>query len=153
MIRSARCLALAVVIITPAIGAQSLDAALGPRSGPVALTLQHVRPLLPASDGHTDAAVSNKSAGTAVFLSFLVPGAGSFYAGESGHGWRHLIVHLVGYGMVVGGTTSCVTAGGEDCSEISGVATAGTVAVLGNWVWGMVTANRDAKVFNARITP
>ena len=82
-----------------------------------------------------------KSTFLAGFLSLYVPGAGSFYAGNKGHGYRHLLVvpaasvslFLIGVGM-------------GEAGVVPGYL--GFAALLANWPWSVVTAVRDANEHN-----
>lgn len=81
-------------------------------------------------------------------LSWLVPGLGSFYAENSRHGKRHLII--------LGGSVVALAAGWNSCiSSLAGsctLMTLGYVAWLGNDVWAIVTAVQDANAYNATLS-
>jgi hypothetical protein len=96
------------------------------------------------------AGANDKDAFAAVALSFLIPGVGSFYAGNNKHGWRHLAIHVASYAVMVATLTSCVNDYYSDCSEYSGGFYAGSIVLVGNWVWGMFTANSDVKEHNGQ---
>lgn len=77
-------------------------------------------------------------------LSFLIPGVGSFYAGNGGHGIRHLGLHLGSYVLIGAAVASC----DYDCSGSGGLVLLGSLALLGNDVWSIFTAVNDAKGHN-----
>jgi len=94
--------------------------------------------------------VGTKSPPLAAFLSGYFPGfaLGSFYAGHTSHGLRHLAVtggsfalFAVGLGMGFGGSEA-----GKVPFYV------GVIAFLGNWAWSTVTAVQDVNDHNARIT-
>ena len=108
---------------------------------------------------NTPKAVSEKSPGLAGFLSFLVPGIGQFYNGESKKGWTDLGVYIGGYALC------CVGAGvmsnaysyyaGEyhfqETTYNTGCAllVIGGVVVLVDWISSISDARRSAKRINA----
>lgn len=83
----------------------------------------------------------HKSLALAGVLSAYVPGLGSFYAGDPGHGVRHLLAVPLGGGLlfVLGSSMG-------DAGAVFGIA--GLAVLLGNWPWAVVTAVRDAQEFN-----
>ena len=84
---------------------------------------------------------AGKSPLLAGFLSLYIPGAGSFYAGNSGHGYRHLL------GVpVAGGLLFILGAGIGDAGVVPGYL--GLATLIGNWPWSVVTAVRDANDHN-----
>jgi len=80
-------------------------------------------------------------------LSWILPGVGSFYAGNSGHGVRHLLISAGAVTAVVVGA-SAFDDNDEDAT-LSGVLIVGglTLAVT-NAVWGIITAVNDAHAAN-----
>ncbi len=92
-----------------------------------------------------------KNPALAGILSFFVPfGTGSFYAGNDGHGIRHLVFG----GVTVIGTLAGIAVardGGFDlCNENDGYAIAVIFAAgfLANQIWGTVAAIGDANAYN-----
>lgn len=73
-------------------------------------------------------------------LSFVVPGVGSFYAGNTRHGWTHLLIHAASYALLVSSATS--TTNGKSAAGTAGL---GVAALLVNNVWSIFTAVSDAK--------
>lgn len=94
---------------------------------------ENTLPLLRADSG-------GKSAFVAGMLSFLLPGAGSFYAGNSVHGWTHMLIEVgtFGAGLAVGRTCN----GELGCGV--GVLTGVGAVLIGNQIWSIVTAVKDA---------
>lgn len=86
-----------------------------------------------------------KSPGLAGVLSFFIfPGTGSFYAGNEGHGVRHLVIGVVTLGGVVAGAAAA-----DDIEDPGfAVATISLGLYLVNWIWGTVVAVTDAKAHN-----
>lgn len=80
-----------------------------------------------------------KSPVAAGLLSALMPGVGSFYAGNSRHGFVHLGIAL-GAGAV--SFMQCGLGNDAPCGGISNVA---TLVQLVNWPWSIVNAVRDAR--------
>ena len=99
------------------------------------------------------AGTSTKSPVLAAGLSLVLPvvfvnGIGSYYAGNSGHGTRHLLIGFGSAGLMLAGLSSCDD-GFNNCSAewVGGI---GAVAYLGNWLWGTITAGLDAGEYNRR---
>lgn len=94
----------------------------------------------------------SRSPSAAGLMSFVVPGTGSFYAGNTGHGARHVVLG--------GGTLVLALARASDCdlgilggtSDTEGCVVSGIAALvfIGNWLWSVSTAVGDAKEFNQR---
>ncbi len=80
-----------------------------------------------------------KSTYVAGLLSLLLPGAGSFYAGNSAHGWTHLLIEAGTFGA---GFLVAHTCNGELGCGIE-VLTGVGVVLIANQVWSIVTAVRD----------
>jgi TM2 domain-containing membrane protein YozV len=70
-----------------------------------------------------------KSQAGAIFLSFLIPGAGSMYAGSAGMGAVILGTWIVG--------------------ALLTIALIGWPILIGAWIWGMVHAHGAARKWNA----
>lgn len=93
---------------------------------------------------------SAKDPGLALILAVApgfigIHGAGSFYAGNHGHGWRHLGIGLAGIGMALAAYHSC----GIGCSDSSDtLGAAGMILYLGNWVWSTIVAQSDVRARN-----
>jgi hypothetical protein len=95
-----------------------------------------VSPTLPAES-------EAKSPVVAGVLSFLMPGVGSFYAGNSTHGFVH-------FGVVMGSAlVTMATCGQGKDAPCGGASTLATVVILVNWPWSVVTAIRDARASGA----
>jgi len=131
-------------------GAQDADV---PRlTGPRVALPQAFRVVSPAADsGATHQVAGNKSPPLAGVLSFFVPGLGSFYAGNSGHGVRHLGIAVAGAVLYVSGTdcTASGTGYGTSCSY-STAAQVGLGVILVDWIWATVVAVNDANAHNRR---
>lgn len=97
-------------------------------------------PLIPRADGE------EKSAYVAGLLSFLLPGAGSFYAGNSAHGWTHMLIEVgtFGAGLAVGRT--CNGELGCGVEVLTGVG----AVLIGNQIWSIVTAVKDVSATHNR---
>lgn len=90
-------------------------------------------PPIPRAEGE------EKSAYVAGLLSFLLPGVGSFYAGNSAHGWTHMLIEVGTFGA---GLTVAHTCNGELGCGIE-VLTGVGVVLIANQIWSIVTAVRD----------
>ena len=124
---------------------------------PVEERLGRTKMWLLRSEGNpvAQAGTSTRSPALAAGLSLVLPlvgvnGIGSYYAGSSGHGTRHLLIGFGSIGMMVAGLSSCGE-GFLDCSGAEDASiTIGALAYLGNWVWGTITAGLDASEYNRR---
>jgi hypothetical protein len=77
-----------------------------------------------------------------------VPGLGSFYAGNSGHGIRHLAIGLVSGGVAAGGVAACWH---MDCSDATGMLIIGGLAAYAaNAAWSIFVGVADAHAYNRR---
>ena len=115
----------------------------------------------PTDDSVTVRPVARKDPGAAFLISFasgfaLLPGLGSFYAGNSRHGARHLIIGFAATGAFLAslkGIYGCAYFN-EWCIDPQGAWLVLTVAALftyaGNYVWSLGTAVEDANAFNRR---
>ena len=75
-----------------------------------------------------------------------VAGLGSFYAGNAGHGYRHLAIGLVTGGAAIGGVAACWD---MDCSDATGLLMiGGLVAYAANAVWSVFVGVADAHAYN-----
>ena len=87
-------------------------------------------------------------------LSLLIPGVGSYYAGHNGHGTRHLLIFGVGLATYSVGTImwteDCLFDFDRDCQggAAGSLIVVGSVVVLVNSIWGIVTAVGDANAHN-----
>lgn len=89
-------------------------------------------PLVPA-EGEARSPVA------AGLLSLFMPGVGSFYAGNSQHGFAH-------FGVALGAAAvAMVSCGQGNDSPCGGVSAAAVLVSLVNWPWSIVTAVRDAR--------
>jgi len=90
----------------------------------------------------------SKSPGLAGVLSaFILPGAGSFYGGNEGHGIRHVVIGGVSAVAVAASAGDCDIVFGSDDSTC-GVFIPSVLVFVGNWVWSIVAAVNDAKTTN-----
>ena len=124
---------------------------------PIPLHAQMLQQSLTAPDVPTlvQARRAEKSVALAAILSWFVwPGVGSYYAGNSAHGTRHV---LIGVGTAAGALVLLATCDSDgfcdfhnDTARLTVVSTliAGFVA---NQVWGIITAIHDAEDFNLNI--
>ena len=106
-----------------------------------------VSPEAPTSQ-QTVILVGEKSPFTAGLLSGIVfPGAGSFYAGNTGHGIIHLAVAGVSYVGLQAGIDDCdlIFGSPDDNCTLFGVSL-GVFVV--NWIWSITTGVGDAKEYN-----
>ena len=101
-----------------------------------------------ANSTATVVVLNEKSPTTAGLLSGLVfPGAGSFYAGNSGHGVRHLAIGLLAAAGLTVGSDNCsivFDTGHNSCRLFWASLGVGVV----NLVWSITTASGDAKEYN-----
>lgn len=96
------------------------------------------RPPLPrVAEGEKDPMIAG-------VLSLILPGAGSFYAGNSPHGIRHLAIEVASYAVLFGACNPGSTVNG--CGAALGLS---YVALLGNTCWAIVTAVGDARKANS----
>ncbi len=122
---------------------------------PVGELLGRTEMWLIRSEGNpvAQAGTSTRSPVLAAGLSLVLPvvfvnGIGSYYAGNSGHGTRHLLIGFGSVGLMVAGLGTCFDSF-SNCSADWAI-TIGAVAYLGNWVWGTITAGLDAGEYNRR---
>jgi hypothetical protein len=83
---------------------------------------------------------SGKSPIVAGLLSWVLPGLGSFYAGNSRHGVIHLAVDVGAYGLLF---SSC-----GDLSCNGGMIGGSALVLVGNEIWSIFTAVADANAAN-----
>lgn len=99
---------------------------------------------------HLHAQAPRKDPLVAGLLSALVlPGLGSFYAGHSGHGIRHVAIEAAGIAVVIGATRD----GDIFTSSSASVGILGLGVLLANAIWATVTAVDDAHAHNRAIGP
>ena len=79
-------------------------------------------------------------------LSWLLPGLGSFYADNSKHGVRHLIIEGVGLVVFIAGAAM----ENDKAGSGDGLIIAGYTVFIVNGVWSIITAVQDANAFNNR---
>jgi hypothetical protein len=90
-------------------------------------------------------APDRKSPFAAALLSWFVPGVGSFYAENTGHGIRHVAIHLGGLGFLA------LQLAAEFPTSNSAANVAGGVSVVVlNGIWSIITALGDANAYNRR---
>ncbi len=89
------------------------------------------------------AAQGEKSPLLAGVLSWIIPGVGSFYAENSGHGIRHLAIQGVGVGLLIWGAVET-----DDINDIHAAVGVGLVVVVVNGIWSIVVAVTDANAYN-----
>ncbi len=95
-----------------------------------------------------------RSGALAGILSAIIPGVGSFYAGNSTNGGIHLAVHLASIGVMVAGYSSACDNTFNICDESSGafiVASSFAFVWFGNWVWSIVSGVNDASTYNRNV--
>ncbi len=96
-----------------------------------------------------------KSAALAGLLNGLIlPGLGNFYAGNNGHGWRHLLIHVGGVGLLVIGAaaaTDDILSDGTVDEGSFAVGYAGLAVVGINWIWSIFSGVGDANAANERM--
>lgn len=97
------------------------------------LDREHSPPFPRAESGQKDAVVAG-------ILSFLVPGAGSFYAGNATHGWTHMLIEVGTFGAGLAVARSCNGELGCGIEVLTGVG----VVLIGNQIWSVITAVSDA---------
>lgn len=93
---------------------------------------------------------SFKSPLTAALLSFLYPGAGQFYNGQTGKG---IIMSTLGAVSLVGLATSGASmtdSSGKFDEEKTVFFTVNCVAYAATWIWSMIDASGSAKTINSR---
>jgi hypothetical protein len=117
------------------------------QAGPALSAANTLPPLAPPADtGATvKERVSKRSPVLAGALSYLVPGTGSFYAGNNQHGVIHLAVHVIAIGMVASGFNDCFM---SSCD--STVLYQGLMLGTGNAIWSIVTGVLDAHERNKK---
>jgi TM2 domain-containing membrane protein YozV len=98
-------------------------------------------------------AADRKDPLVAGLLSWFIPGLGSFYAGRSGHGVRHVVIHVVALGAVIAGVVSSADAAAgsginADESRDEVLIIGGTAVLLLNGIWSIITAVGDANAYN-----
>ena len=95
-------------------------------------------------------AAPTKDPGLALILAVApgfigIHGAGSFYAQNPGHGWRHLAIGAASITAAMVAFLSC----GVDCSgSTDTLGSVGMVIYLGNWVWSTIVAKNDVEAHN-----
>jgi hypothetical protein len=101
-----------------------------------------VFPKLPQASGE-------KSPALAGLLNVVLPGVGNFYAGNNGHGIRHLAFAVGGLALMAFGATQAADENLEyDAVGGVGLALVGGVVFYGNWVWGIFSGIQDARAAN-----
>ena len=96
-----------------------------------------VFPKLPQASGE-------KSPALAGLLNVVLPGVGNFYAGNNGHGIRHLALAVGGLAVFALGAVQ----GLEVTGDGEGLVLVGGVVFIGNWVWGIFSGIEDARAAN-----
>jgi len=95
--------------------------------GPVSLRL-------PQSSGEKSPALAG------LLNAFVLPGIGNLYAGNSGHGLRHLALTVVGGAVAFLGMHKVNSTGDGEAWAV-----AGAVVLSGNWVWSIFSGIEDAR--------
>jgi len=97
-------------------------------------------------------AATRKEPALAGVLSFIIPGLGSFYAGNNRHGIIHLSVHVASFFVMIVGAAAAVDTVDPTTGAISGggIGTfmVGWLALVVNDIWSIFTAINDANRFN-----
>ncbi|MCC7134379.1 MAG: hypothetical protein IT352_17100 [Gemmatimonadales bacterium] len=98
--------------------------------------------------------VSRKDPTVAGVLSWILPGAGQFYNGQSGKGILFLLGYSVSLGVAVAGAnTTCDYDGFEfDCRSNNGLLYGGAIAALVIDIWSIVDGVSSAKKINRGTT-
>ncbi len=98
---------------------------------------------------------SKKSPALAGILSLVIwPGVGSYYAGNSGHGTRHLAIGFGALAVTIVGLAMAVDDVQADLTIDGGSFAVALIGLLGygvNSIWGTVVAVTDASDHNAGI--
>ena len=131
--------------VTTSVEGSSASATILSASGSPISSLTAPDPIVPRAGSEKDPFVAG-------LLSWVIPGVGSFYAGNSRHGVTHLVAHLASYGLILGGAASCTTnySGAATCSSSSAATVGiGFVALVVNDVWSIFTAVSDARATRA----
>jgi hypothetical protein len=110
----------------------------GPRLSPAAVSSTSGRTSAATLAAAAAVPADRKDPVIAGVLSFVIPGLGSFYAGNTTHGMVHLGVDLGAYAVMIGGA-----ADGN-----GGTLAFGYILYLGNGIWSIFTAVDDANVAN-----
>lgn len=91
-------------------------------------------------------AAQEKNPGLAGLMSTVVPGAGSFYAGNGGHGVRHLTIAGLSALAARSGLRHCEIPFGD--TDGCTVAAVSSVAFIANWIWAITVGVGDARRHN-----
>jgi len=94
-------------------------------------------------------AADRKEPLVAGLLSWLFPGLGNFYAGNSGHGVRHVIIEVAGLGLLVAGAAQNTDPNSLEVQG-GGLIIAGLVVVVVNGVWSIFSSIKDVETYNRR---
>lgn len=88
----------------------------------------------------------SRSPVAAGLLSAGIPGFGSFYAGNSSHGARHLVIAgVTAAGVLI---PDCQILSSEDTDTACTIAAISALGYVANWIWGIVVGVNDAAEFN-----
>jgi hypothetical protein len=149
------CMAVLIVIITPHASAQEFYAEASN------LTVGFTKNLLTKEPGtglHArafyilDSDANTKNPALAGVLSAVVPGLGSFYAGSTGHGIRH----LAAVPLIIGVTTLGLKGANKDEGEAEAaellILAGGIGLLLANSVWSVVSAVSDVNEYNHKLS-
>jgi hypothetical protein len=104
-----------------------------------------------ASAVSLSSASTTKNPAAAGAMSLIVPGLGSFYAGNARHGGVHLGVAAASLVVLVAGIgmsfSECPLLSDQPCNSSSGdfLASVGLISYVVNDVWSVVTAVHDAR--------
>jgi hypothetical protein len=93
---------------------------------------------LPQSSGEKNPTVA------ALLNALLLPGIGNFYAGNVGHGFRHVGLGVGGTALLVAGLAECAEFSCDDSNAGQALAVAGLIVITGNWVWSIFSGIADA---------
>lgn len=143
--RSIALIVLVSAVAVPSAGAQRVS------ESRVAVTT----PALPFE--HSQQVAPNKDPMIAGVLSWLVPGVGSYYSGHSGHGTRHLAIHVASIVGIFAGAAAAIEECTYDSSNFNYDCSGGSFALYGvsllvyfvNDIWSIFTAVGDARAWNA----
>jgi hypothetical protein len=158
------CWAVAIAVSLPAVvrAQYAAKSSVGLTAEPIRSAIDS-RPLVPHSDQDViaglpaDTVRARKEPFVAGVLSWLVPGLGSYYAGNNRHGTRHLVLFGTSFTIMLVGASQAVadcdggyygdTCGGDGL----GLMAVGLLSMVTNTVWGIVTAVSDANAHNRAI--
>lgn len=112
-------------------------------SSRAAFRSEGMSPLLVPQQGQAE-----KDPVVAGVLSWLLPGAGSFYAGHRRHGWTHAGIALGTAMLILSGMGECEESLDAECVGGAGLVVTGLAVFAVNNVWAIISGVNDAHAFN-----